>query len=52
MIQPYKITALRMGILKSVDYSQIVYLQQMGSSGFRFSRLDGASAGAKCKYFN
>ena len=32
MIQPYKITALRMGILKSVDYSQIVYLQQMGQT--------------------
>jgi N-acyl homoserine lactone hydrolase len=32
MIQPYKITALRMGLLKSVDYSQIVYLQQMGQT--------------------
>jgi N-acyl homoserine lactone hydrolase len=30
MIESYKVTVLRMGLLKDVDYSQIVYLKDMG----------------------
>lgn len=31
MIEPYKVTALRMGLILDVDYSQIVYLKDMGT---------------------
>jgi glyoxylase-like metal-dependent hydrolase (beta-lactamase superfamily II) len=30
VIQPYKVTALRFGLLQRVDYSQIVYLRRIG----------------------
>jgi N-acyl homoserine lactone hydrolase len=29
-MEPYKVTALRMGLLEAVDYSQIVYLKNIG----------------------
>jgi hypothetical protein len=31
LIEPYKVTALRMGLILDVDYSQIVYLKDMGT---------------------
>jgi N-acyl homoserine lactone hydrolase len=31
MIEPYKVTALRLGLLQDIDYSQIVYLKDMGT---------------------
>jgi N-acyl homoserine lactone hydrolase len=30
LIQPFKVTALRFGLLKSVDYSQLIYLKRIG----------------------
>jgi len=31
MAEPYKVTALRFGLIQNVDYSQIVYLKDMGT---------------------